>query len=90
MLTYFFVYITVINGIALYLMYIDKRKAMRNQYRISEKTLWTVSFIGGAFGAFVGMKWFRHKTKHNQFKWGLPVLSIAEMAIILYFFYING
>jgi len=86
MSTYFIAYILVINGISLSLMYIDKRKARRKEYRISERTLWTVSFIGGALGAFAGMKWFRHKTKHNQFKWGLPALSIAELAVFVYLF----
>ena len=86
MYQYLIVYVILINAIALYVMYIDKNRAKRHQYRIQEKTLWTVSFLGGALGAFLGMEWFRHKTKHPNFKWGLPALTVVEIAIIIYIF----
>lgn len=65
-------------------MYIDKGRAIKNQYRISEKTIWTISFLGGAAGALLGMKWFKHKTKHFSFKWGLPSLTIFQIFSLVY------
>lgn len=81
------IYWFAINLLALCLMYIDKQKARRKSYRISERTLWLVAFLGGALGATVGMKWFRHKTKHPQFKMGLPILAILEAGLIWFFFF---
>lgn len=65
-------------------MYSDKKKARNHQYRISERTLWLIAIFGGALGSTLGMKWFRHKTKHTSFKWGLPALTILELGIVLY------
>ncbi|WP_139378408.1 DUF1294 domain-containing protein [Mesobacillus jeotgali] len=79
-------FVSLINLAAFILMGADKQRAMNNQYRISEKTLWNVAFFGGAIGAATGMKHFRHKTKHSQFKYGLPALAIIEIGIYIYFF----
>ena len=46
---------------------IDKAKAKRGAWRIPEATLLLVAFLGGSFGALLGMEVFRHKTKHWQF-----------------------
>jgi uncharacterized membrane protein YsdA (DUF1294 family) len=81
---YFILYLFVINGTALYLMYTDKKRAKRQQYRIPEKTLWTVALMGGALGATIGMEAFRHKHKHLQFKWGLPTLTLLDTVLLLY------
>lgn len=75
-------YMIVINLVGLYLMFIDKNRAIKRKYRISEKTLWFIAFIGGAIGETIGMYSFRHKTKHASFKWGLPLLSIIFMVLI--------
>ena len=40
----------------------DKRRAVRHQYRISEKALLVISVIGGGVGGWLGMKMFHHKT----------------------------
>ena len=56
--------ISVIN----FFMYgIDKRKAKKGKWRISEKALLCTSFFGGAIGGFLGMRVFHHKTKHGYF-----------------------
>lgn len=76
-------YFGVINIIGLVIMGMDKQKARKGQYRISEASLWTVALIGGAFGATVGMLYFRHKTKHLNFKYGLPILAFIDLVILL-------
>lgn len=78
------IYCTFINIMGFFAMKIDKTKAIKQQYRISEKTLWTIAFLFGASGLAIGMNRFRHKTKHANFKLGLPVLSIIEIGIVLY------
>lgn len=63
---------------------IDKAKARRGAWRIPEKTLLLTAAIGGSVGAWLGMKVFRHKTKHASFKYGIPgIIVIQVLAIIV-------
>lgn len=84
MITYLLIYLVVINILGYSLMMIDKKRAIKHQYRISERTLWITAILFGALGLFIGMKNFRHKTKHASFKYGLPILSVLELGIVLY------
>ena len=61
-------YLISINIIAFVLCLIDKIKAIKGWYRISEGCLLFISIIGGCFGMFLGMRLFRHKTKKTKFK----------------------
>jgi len=83
-ITYLLIYLVVINILGYSLMMIDKKRAIKHQYRISERTLWIIAILFGALGLFIGMKNFRHKTKHASFKYGLPILSVLELGIVLY------
>lgn len=64
------------------LMLIDKRNSINKSWRISEKTLLFIGLFGGALGGFIGMKLFRHKTKHLSFKIGYSVSLILHIALI--------
>ncbi|USK72541.1 DUF1294 domain-containing protein [Peribacillus asahii] len=77
------VYMIFINILAFVIMGMDKKRARNGEYRISERTLWTVAVIGGGTGAYLGMKQFRHKTKHASFKWGLPVLMVIQLGLLV-------
>jgi len=79
-------YFIIINVFGVQIMKSDKNRAIHKQRRISEKNLWIVALIGGAPGAFVGMKAYRHKTKHFQFKYGFPILAIIDILIYVYLF----
>ena len=76
-------YFIIVNIISFSLMGIDKKRARKAEYRISEKTLWTWAIIGGGTGVFIGMRHFRHKTKHFTFKWGLPVLTLFQIVLLI-------
>ena len=58
---------------------IDKRKAKRGSWRISEKTLILSALFFGGTGALLGMFAFRHKTKHLKFNIGVPLLLILNI-----------
>ena len=60
-------YLFIINISSFILYGIDKQKAIKHKFRISENTLIFSTFIGGSVGAFFGMQFFRHKTKHPKF-----------------------
>nr|WP_263325586.1 DUF1294 domain-containing protein [Neobacillus sp. Marseille-Q6967] len=73
------------NIIGLVMMGIDKSRAKKHQYRISEKTLWMAAVFGGAIGTTLGMQFFRHKTKHLSFKYGFPFLALVQIALFCWF-----
>ena len=75
-------YLIVINVVTFLVYGIDKWKAKQGSWRISEATLLILAIIGGSFGALFGMKVWRHKTMHKKFKYGLPLILLAQIALI--------
>ena len=61
-------YLAIVNLIAFAMYGIDKRKAIKGEWRIPENALLMSAVCGGAFGAQLGMEFFHHKTKHKQFR----------------------
>ncbi|GGA86489.1 DUF1294 domain-containing protein [Ornithinibacillus halotolerans] len=79
-------YIGFANLLGFVLMGVDKKKARNNEWRIPERTLWGVALLGGAIGAFLGMRVFRHKTKHTSFRIGLPLIIVVHIVLFSYFY----
>ena len=79
-------YVIVVSLVLCVLMYIDKQRAIKKQWRISERTLLTLGFVGGAAGGVLAMYLFRHKTKHNAFAFGYPILAAIHIYIIVRLF----
>ncbi|MCA1056397.1 DUF1294 domain-containing protein [Rossellomorea aquimaris] len=84
LLNLLYIYILIINIIGFSLMRNDKKKAQRHEFRIKEKTLWTVAIIGGSYGSYVAMKVYRHKTKHKSFSMGFPLLVILHSILFIW------
>ena len=78
-----FIYLIAINVITFFVYGIDKWKAKRSKWRIPEATLLGLAVIGGSIGAWLGMKVWHHKTMHKKFKYGIPLILIAQIAIVL-------
>lgn len=77
-------YLAAVNTAAFLLMGIDKYKAVKHRWRISEKELFLFSLIGGSLGGFLGMIVFRHKTRHWYFRFGLPMLLIVQSIVLAF------
>ena len=73
------VYCIVINIIGFAIMGIDKKRAIRGAFRISEASLFSVALIGGALGCTLGMHLFHHKTKHWYFRYGMPAIFVVQV-----------
>ena len=82
----FLIYLILINAVGFLLMLSDKYKAIKKQWRIPERVLLTVAFLGGSLGSILGMQLFRHKTRHLKFSLGLPAI-FALQAILIIFVY---
>ena len=77
-------YLLAVN-IATFLLYgIDKYKARKGRWRISEATLLMMAVIGGSIGAWSGMRLWHHKTMHKKFKYGIPIIIILQVTIAVY------
>ena len=77
-------YLLAVN-ITTFLVYgIDKYKAKKERWRISEATLLLMAVIGGSIGAWAGMRLWHHKTMHKKFKYGIPVIIILQVALAVY------
>ena len=77
-------YLLAVN-IASFLLYgIDKYKAKKGKWRVSEATLLMMAVIGGSIGAWAGMRLWHHKTMHKKFKYGIPIIIIMQIAVCVY------
>ena len=90
-------YLIVINIVTFLVYGIDKwrstsgrllptghKKAKQGSWRIPEATLLILAVIGGSIGALLGMKVWHHKTMHKKFKYGLPLILLAQIALIYF------
>lgn len=77
----------IINLITCILYGVDKLKSMSRGRRIPEKTLLGFAFIGGSVGAFIGMRVFRHKTRHWNFRILVPLFMILHFVLIVFVYY---
>ena len=83
------VYLIAINIIAFLAMWIDKKKAKRGRYRISEQALFTLVLLGGGIGGIAGMYTFRHKTQKPKFVIGFPFILIFEILSALFIIFVH-
>ena len=73
-----------VNGFTFCLYGVDKRRAKRGAWRIPEKTLLLCTWLLGGVGALIGMRVFRHKTKHRAFTVSAPIAAAISTAAALY------
>ena len=75
-------YLLAINAVAFIMYGIDKYKAKKAKFRISEATLLLLAVLGGSIGAWMGMKVWHHKTMHKKFKYGIPAILLIQIALM--------
>jgi uncharacterized membrane protein YsdA (DUF1294 family) len=78
-------YLIAINILALIMMLIDKQSARNHKWRIPEARLFIYATIFGAFGIWLGMYVFNHKTRHKKFSIGIPLILVVQCTLIFYF-----
>ena len=77
-------YLLAVNIATFFLYGIDKYKAKKGKWRVSEATLLLMAVIGGSIGAWAGMRLWHHKTMHKKFKYGIPIIIIFQVALAVY------
>ena len=86
-ITYLLWYLAAVNLVTFMVYGVDKAKARRGAWRVSEKTLFLLPLLGGSVGALLGMLVFRHKTKHWYFAWGIPLILLAQIALAVWVYF---
>jgi len=77
-------YLIIINLIVFVLYGVDKKRAIRNKHRIRESALLWIARLGGAIGSWLGIKIFRHKTKHTKFRVIVPLWMIIWIVAVVF------
>ena len=80
------IYLIIINVLAFVMYGIDKRKAVKGRWRISEAALLTVAALGGSLGSLLAMELFRHKTKHKKFTIGVRLLLVLHIILLVLYY----
>ena len=81
---YLAIYYSAMNLIALLFYGVDKKRAIREEWRIPESTLLILAAMGGGLGAILGMRLFHHKTRKWKFRILVPLFFIAHIALIVW------
>jgi len=79
-------FILIMNLLTFAMYGIDKRRAIHKGRRIPELTLILTALFGGSAGALIAMAVFRHKTKHDKFKYGIPSMLLLNIVIFVYLY----
>ena len=82
-------YLLLVNVITFFTYDIDKCKAKKGKWRISEATLLLIAVFADSIGAWLVMKAFHHKTMHKKFNIGVSAISILQLALAVWFAYKN-
>ena len=80
------IYLIGINLAGFIIMGVDKKRAIRGAWRISEASVFFTALLGGSLGCILGMQHFRHKTKHWYFKYGMPAILVAQVLLFVLLF----
>jgi len=88
-MTLFIYLFFLVNFVAFVLIGYDKRLAIRNKKRISEKALLTWVALGGTIGSSLAMSIFRHKTSKTSYLWKFTGIFLIQILIIIGLFYMD-
>ena len=78
------IYLAAVNLVAFIVYGRDKRLAVKERYRISEKTLILLALFGGSIGSLAAMHLFHHKTRKKKFAWGVPAILALQAVLCVY------
>jgi len=78
-----FFYLLAVSFVSATVCVYDKIAAKKGLRRIKESSLMSLSFLGGSAAMYITMRIIHHKTRHNKFMLGIPLMIILQMAAIV-------
>lgn len=76
--------IVSINITAFLAYWLDKRAAQRGAWRVPERDLHLLEFLGGWIGAWVAQKLLRHKTSKKSYQAMYKLMIVMEFAAVFF------
>lgn len=77
------IYFIAISLISVIVCVADKARAKKGKWRIKESSLFLLSALGGSAAMYITMRLIRHKTLHKRFMIGIPLIIIAQTALLI-------
>ncbi len=77
-------YYLIINLILYLAMAVDKKRAVKNAWRIPEKNLYFLAVLGGGVGGLIAMYTKHHKNKHIDFILIYTITALLHLAAIYF------
>lgn len=75
-------YLILINLISFLTFALDKNRARKNKWRTPEKSLMTLSIMGGSLGSLIGVYLMKHKTQRKKFTLGIPIILLIQAILV--------
>jgi uncharacterized membrane protein YsdA (DUF1294 family) len=82
-MTILYCYLLLINALGIVFMLLDKRRAVKNMWRIPEKVLLLIVILGGSIGSLMGMRVIHHKTNKPLFSVGIPLMCCLHILMLV-------
>lgn len=84
------IYYCFINLLSFVIFGLDKRRARNGKWRVPERILIFLAFLGGGIGALLGMLIFHHKTRKRRFQVLVPLWLAIHLIATIFFTYQNN
>ncbi len=81
-----FIYLLLLNLLGFALFGLDKHRALQKSWRLPELLFFIMAFAGSVPGLWFGMYAFRHKTRRWQFRLGLPLIGLFQIACLVWLY----
>ena len=82
---YVYYYLLFVSVMSVLVTCYDKFASKKlKKHRTPEAALLFLSAFGGSLAMFMTMLLIRHKTKHKKFMIGIPLIIIAQTALIIW------
>lgn len=79
-----FFYLLLLNLAAFFLMGLDKGRAQKKARRLPEALFFMLAACGAVPGLIFAMRSFRHKTRKNAFRYGLPLIFSLQLLALFW------
>ncbi len=75
-------WLIAINLVTAFYYTLDKLRAIKQGYRVPEKMLLSLGFLGGTPAAFLSMLLLRHKTRKTSYQWQFAVVTVIQLILV--------
>jgi len=83
LIKYLLYYLIIINVLSAVMCIYDKINAINGGWRVRERDLFLLCILGGSPVMYMTMRIIRHKTHHNRFMIGIPLIFLVQVGLAI-------